>query len=384
MIYHICPHFDTFVKIAFERFERIKPGNNRCIELYEKTPTLTNMRIKDDKGIIFLSTSIEETRWVEILLSDCTGIMVHHLQDYMLDPLLSLPSEIPIHFRSYGGDIFDILYEPDQNFLLWGTKRVLVKNDPMQYLVNPAINRLYCKIFPHQRTWDRTREKKISFLSGLFAISTSCPYEYEMILEKLPGLKLDYLPFFYYPPEGLDAFNCEFDKENILVGHSNSPGQNHIDTFKLLGNYRITGKIIATLSYGTGYYTNAVIAAGNKTFGDRFYPLTQFLPKQDYYGIISSCYAFIEQSYYQQGLANIVFMLSQGSSVYLPEENPIYIFFKRAGLAIFSIEHDLNEDHLCHYRLNEVDIQKNQTMLHLLFSLEMDENTANKIVHSFV
>jgi dTDP-N-acetylfucosamine:lipid II N-acetylfucosaminyltransferase len=384
MIYHICPNFDSFVKNAIDRFEKIKPGSNRCIELYDKFPISTNMKIKDLEGYIFYSYSYKDPNWIKILMNDCSGVIIHNLQNYMLDPLLCLPKNIKKYFRSYGGDIFDLIYDADQDFYLPRTQELISKLLPEYLKIIRSFNKLYCKLVPHKRGWERIRDKKKIFLKQLFAMSTSCPYEFDMIRNRQPDLNLSYLHFSYIPVSVRDNKNKNnIAKVNIMVGHSNSAGQNHIDTFQLIKNFNLQGLIITPLSYITSQYTKAVIKEGYRLLNDKFRPLTTFLAEADYNNILSSCYAFIESSLYQQGLGNIIFLLRRGSNVYLPKENPIYIFCKNAGINIFSIENDLNENHLNNYRLNQYEINMNNNLLDTYFSAEKDDDTAKTIINNF-
>ena len=383
MIYHICPHFDSFIKTAIDRFELIKPGFNRCIELYDEIPGVTNMKIRESEEYVFISCSYKDAEWGNALLSDCTGIIIHHLMDYMLDPILSLPEHIKIYFRSYGGDIFDLIYDADKNFYFPGTERILKRNFPVKYVFQPAMNKVYCTLIPHKRHWETTKEKKVSLLRRLFAIGTSCPYEYDIILNSLPELRLKYLRLGYFPLTDVESPKGNSAKVNIVVGHSNSPGQNHLDAFELLSKYNINGEIIAPLTYVDSKYTKAVIKEGYRILKSKFRPLIEFMPKDDYFQILSSAYAFIELSIFQQGLGNIMYMLKQGSNVYLPKENPFYIYCRNVGITIFSVEDDLCEEHLINHRLNQSEISLNNKLLNEFYSSDVDNDTAKIIINNF-
>ena len=76
-------------------------------------------------------------------------------------------------------------------------------------------------------------------------------------------------------------------------------------------------------------------------------------------------------------------MLKNGTNVYLPKQNPIYIFLKNVGVNIFSIEDDLSEDHLYFYRPTQSEILKNTTILNTYFSAAVDDITVKSIIHHF-
>ena len=383
MIYHICPHFDLFIKITISRFDTIKAGTSCCLELSAGSSTETRMRTSDHEGFTVYSYDIGDPRWREILLKDCTGIFLHNLQTYMLKPLLDLPENIPFYFRSYGGDIFDLIYDDDRNFYMTRTSQIIREIKPVKERLSGLLNSIYCKVIPHKRNWEKTRDQKIKLLEKTFAVSPTCPQEFEMLQQRWPDLSLKYLPFGYFPLSEEEYSDRGIERENIIIGHSNSPGQNHVDAFEFIKDYKCKEKIIVPLSYKKSRYSDAVIREGRKILGDRFYPLITFLPKNEYYDILSSSYAFIEFSVYQQGLANIVFMMKQGANVYLPERNPIYIFFVENGITVFSVERDLSEYHLKTRRITEAERKKNNDILTRFYSSDIDRATAEVIVERF-
>lgn len=383
MIYHICPHFDLFIKIAITRFDTIRAGTSCCLELYDIRPAETGMRTSDTKGYTIYSYSIRDPQWRNILLKDCTGIFLHNLQTYMIKPLLDLPKSIPFYFRSYGGDIFDLIYDDDRNFYMPRTSKIMREIKPAREVLTGLLNRFYCRVFPHKRNWEKTRDSKIILLKRCYAISPTCPQEFKMLQQKFPEMILKYLPFGYFPLSEEEYSDRGIKKENIVVGHSNSPGQNHVDAFDFIEEFNFDGRVIVPLSYQKTKYSDAVIREGRKILGHRFYPLITFLPKDDYYDILSSCYAFIEFSVYQQGLANIAFMIKQGANVYLPEKNPLYIFFVENGITVFSVERDLTKDHLKSRRISDDEWKKNNEIFTRFYSSDIDTKTAEAIVERF-
>ncbi|MGP4883030.1 hypothetical protein ACTXQV_67810, partial [Klebsiella pneumoniae] len=69
-------------------------------------------------------------------------------------------------------------------------------------------------------------------------------------------------------------------------------------------------------------------------FGDKFLPVVDYMPIQQYVGILINCGFVIMNHVRQQALGNILIMLYLGAKVFLREENPVYTFLKNHGVAL--------------------------------------------------
>lgn len=76
---------------------------------------------------------------------------------------------------------------------------------------------------------------------------------------------------------------------NILLGHSAFEFGNHKLGLDLLKKYKNENiQIYCPLSYGSAIYRNQVIQMGEKLFGSKFIPMTQFMKQCEYYRFLNT------------------------------------------------------------------------------------------------
>lgn len=132
------------------------------------------------------------------------------------------------------------------------------------------------------------------------------------------------------------------DGKNIIVGNSCTIENNLLDGLRAIkGKVDCNSKIFVPLSYGEPWLRRIVIKVGKCMFGKQFYPLVEFMPRDDYNNIIKSCSVAIMPHYRPQAFGNILTALWLGTRVYMSEKSLLYKFFKRIGAIVFSIEKDL-------------------------------------------
>lgn len=131
--------------------------------------------------------------------------------------------------------------------------------------------------------------------------------------------------------------------DDILVGNSSSLTCNHLDGFRAAKRlHNDNSEIIVPLSYGEHWLRNSLLKKGTYMFGRRFHPLVDFMPRDEYNKLIKKCAVVIMPHYRPQAFGNIITALWLGSRVFLSEKSPLYTFFKRIGIVLFSIETDIN------------------------------------------
>ena len=137
--------------------------------------------------------------------------------------------------------------------------------------------------------------------------------------------------------------NCEGN--NILIGNSANPTNNHLDVFAYLKSLELADRnIILPLSYGGSQnYVSHVIKEAKNILGNNVTILEDFLPLNKYTQLIESCNVAIFYHERQQALGNIFLAIKRGCKVFLSEKSITYQYFKNVGVVIFSIQHDLNQ-----------------------------------------
>ncbi len=137
---------------------------------------------------------------------------------------------------------------------------------------------------------------------------------------------------------------------NILINHSLTYTDNHLDVFHYLRNVEIetNRKYIIPVSYGIdGYGGNPNnLKAESKMDDSQTIWLTEVLPLNDYNNIISTASHAIYGTLRQQALGNIFSCLMRGVKIYLFEDSIVYKELKNNEYIVFSIEKDLNTQSL--------------------------------------
>ena len=156
------------------------------------------------------------------------------------------------------------------------------------------------------------------------------------------------LLFSYFPPEFVfrNTVEGQYKGENILIGNSATPENNHLEIFKKLKSFHSESrKLITILSYGDDAYGNKIIREGIKKFPNEFTAITEFLPLNQYNEILQTCSVAIMNHYRQQGIGNIYSLLWMGTKVFLNERNTMYHYLKRIGCFVYSVD-EINEKNI--------------------------------------
>ena len=130
------------------------------------------------------------------------------------------------------------------------------------------------------------------------------------------------------------------EKKYILIGNSGLNTNNHFDILEKLRNFSETNMvIICPLSYAhesNSEYKAMVINKGKELFGEKFIPLTEFMPFEKYLEILDKVDIAIFNHKRQQALGNITTLLGLGKKVYIREEITTWQFCKDHDLKVYS------------------------------------------------
>lgn len=164
--------------------------------------------------------------------------------------------------------------------------------------------------------------------------------------------------------------NLHVKGNNIIIGNSADPTNNHLDAFERVKNVDLHGKkIYSFLSYGgTEEYKNKVIKKGKELWGERFFPITDFLPFNDYMDIVRSCGNVIMFHERQQAMGNITTALWTGCKVFLSKSSILYHSMKDHCI-LYNMDDDLSEQQFS-TNLRDKQICKNRQFILQNYSLE--------------
>ncbi len=155
----------------------------------------------------------------------------------------------------------------------------------------------------------------------------------------------------------------EYKGLNILVGNSADPGNNHIESLKKLLPYKEDKiKIFAPLSYGDQNHAKKVISQGKAWFGDKFVPMTDFMPFEQYLEFLKSLDIAIFNHQRQQAMGNTITLLGMGKTVFMRSDVSHWRFLKGLGIKL----NDVENLELCRIARDEAD--ENARVVHSYFS----------------
>lgn len=200
---------------------------------------------------------------------------------------------------------------------------------------------------------------------------------------KISKLNLPDLWLTYYPIENLIGKKLlkeqVINEGNILIGNSGSIMNNHVEAFEILQKEEIGNKkIIVPLSYGDIEYRNMIINKGHEIFGDKFIPLTEFIPREEYNRIILSCSVVFMNHYRQQAMGNILTAIWLGSNVYMNNFTTSYKYLSRIGIKINSIQDLSFGESLINFKgADNLELERNREILMNELSLDKSVERIN-------
>ena len=171
---------------------------------------------------------------------------------------------------------------------------------------------------------------------------------------------------FMYPSNLYNDYPTQTKTEstiNIQVGNSAAVSNNHIEVLEKLKEFRDQSvRIYVPLSYGDIQHAKKVIAYGTENFGEKFIPLTEFMPFEKYLALLSKIDIAIFNHRRQQGMGNTTTLLGLGKKVYMRSDTTSWYTLTQLDLEIFDVSKlDL-------LPINIAIANKNKNIIKLYFS----------------
>jgi len=148
---------------------------------------------------------------------------------------------------------------------------------------------------------------------------------------------------------------------NIQIGNSADSSNNHFEIIERLTPFCDENIVIyAPLSYGNKEYAQSVIKVGKEIFGDKFKPLTDFMPFDQYLNFLGKVDIAIFNHRRQQAMGNIITLLGMGKKVYMRSDITPWPMFKRIGVKVYEASDlELNPIDEHFIKLNRAAIRNN-------------------------
>lgn len=150
----------------------------------------------------------------------------------------------------------------------------------------------------------------------------------------------------YYPLENLISPTKQNETctgNAVWVGNSADPNGNHVWAFEKLKGFSNNIEILCPLSYGYPKFMKYFKTEGYRILGQRFSPLMEFLPVNEYYSKFLQANAFVFGHFRQCAVGNILMAFYFGGKVFLSNRNPLLKMYKDSGFSVYSIEDELTE-----------------------------------------
>lgn len=151
----------------------------------------------------------------------------------------------------------------------------------------------------------------------------------------------------------LDTLRSDSSTINIQLGNSANSTNNHTEILeKLLPFKNENICIYVPLSYSDQNHAKKVIKTGKELFGNKFVPLTDFMPFDEYLDFLGKIDIAIFNNTRQQALGNIITLLGLGKTVYIRSDTTQWQLFKEKDMKIYdtndfqSLENNYHKDNV--------------------------------------
>lgn len=345
-------------------------------------------REKADHSYVIIGNDTNELRFIKqknrikriisedffTFLNECSfdAIILHGLLAIPLELLPLIPPCIAIIWSAWGYDLYQ--YPADyplvelKNIYRPATVKEFKKQQTvtlkgwLKFHLNKLriVKRVRCS---KQRKLLLSAVKRIDF----FTCVLSSEYE---LTKKIKGFKAEYVEYKYYDPSRFGSAIPDYVKnQNILIGNSANPSNNHLDIFEKLQSLGIKEReLIIPINYGGSEVWRDTIQHKAKELGDVYLNIIcDYMPASDYYNLIGRCAYAIFYHERQQAMGNIYFLLESGCKIFLSETSTTYRYLKERNFYVYSVQSDLSIDAL-NQPLTPKQMEKNRQIVRKLYS----------------
>lgn len=345
-IIHFC--FDgNFIDGSIVQFKKYYPDQN-IFFIYQPSGHIGNRKVKA-KGpdIIWLNTADADNcaKFVTESLSvynDIESVVLHGLSDTYIEALRVLKERnaVKVYWLFWGFELYNALGEEGKINLIDQISPFSISS----YIGPTKYNKLL-KGFLNIGSYHKR------LLSFLPLIDYFCFWNYEefQLLKKYYPCDIQY-KYFQYGAKPKDSFEkmeyCINEKKpfSILINHQASVTGNHITVFKKLKTIdkdNLYDKVVP-LSYGNYRIKKVVLKSGKCLFNDKFKPVLDYMSLESYERFLRQVEVAVFGQLRQEAAGNIVYLLENGTKVFLRKKSPLLPYYRKKGYIVFTIEDDLN------------------------------------------
>lgn len=362
---------DKFYEGPRNFFDSIRAFENTYV-LYVPDKKCQLRYIKNTQGLLFCSSMMELAGMIRKGNFSC--VYLHSLSPKRYKLIFAIPRGVKIIWWIWGYDMYSSyrMLPPLVEIPLYKeqTNRFFKKKES-DVLLSWLKMAYFSLLYPYDKFRRNYVLKRIQYYSPVLPVEFECLKEAQKIKGEL---------FWSAVPKrySASAFSCFPVAQNILVGNSATPTNNHIDVLSILKNMPKAGTIIVPMSYGNGLYRDFVKSYINKSFDvDAVRVLDTFMPLDEYNALIKTCSHAIFGNMRQQAVGNIHLCLKSGVKVFFYKDSILYKQFKElSGFYVYTIEDDLNEEELS----TPLSVEKARYNYDLIYSKITSEQDAISFV----
>lgn len=355
MILHLTSD-NKFINYSIDHFESASSGNNIFLVDVPHENYLVRY-VKEAENIIVATTKSNKYKEVIKNIENYDFVVLHYLNGERIKLINTAPKNTIFAWISWGADLYDL--DRSMRFFMPETAK-LIKSSQLLYSFRTLLENVYNSV---RYLCPKPIQRRRAILKISYHLTRDDNFRFAKAINKT----IRHFDYFYYTIESTlgRCINDRVDGDNILIGNSATPTNNHLEAFNQLKLFDLKDRdVIVPMSYGDKKYGNQIIEYGESLFKEQFRPLMEFMPIEDYNSIIKSCGIVVMNHIRPQAFGNILTALWLGSKVFLNKKNSIYDFYKQRGVIIFSIDDDFKADSTKTLsRLTEEEVQHNRTLL---------------------
>lgn len=277
-------------------------------------------------------------------------IFIHYLSDTHLIPILLAQKKDIITWFVWGGDFYSFvhfpLYEKESLLYIYPQKKYSIKSFIKKIIRNNVIRRFnYIGInsieYSLIKKYYKTNAYRINF--------------------KYPNPVNNTVVFANNNDISVNTNNSA--RKRILLGNSGAPENNHISIIKKLSSVNEDFEVIVPLSYGNNSeYIKEVIRIGEILLKNKFKPLLDFLPTNEYVKILNTVDIAIMNHYRQQAAGNLRILISLGKKIYVNKVSPLYEYYTQEGVFLNTLQDCIFDESIFISYSDEVKFQNKKAI----------------------
>lgn len=365
-IVNIMPD-EKFLDYYITMSEKFIPGKSSYIVLTGKSG-LKYIRSTSSDIAVIRYHELSSKKIHENLQED--SVVIFHSFDDLLFPLInSLPERAKKVWLFWGSDGYTALRR--STYLSFRSNQFMYPRSVIG-VAKFTLSRIKSSLILNENLRVQNIIRKMDYCA------TWVDEDYVLAKKFNPSLRRLYFSYFTTELMKLDELQLQDrNLENILVGNSGAPTNNHVEALTYLKSINFEGKIYCPLSYGQSQlYIKNVCALGYKFFGGKFLPLLDFLPLNEYQEIINNCGIVWMNHKRQQAGGNLLTAFLTQKAVITDPKNPLNSTFDRWGLKYFKKEVLISPEHLL-----EVNLRDNRLVVLEKLAMENNSSFFNAIVN---